>query len=193
MIQSPAIAIPSLQGKVSPEEWGVRVDLAACYRLVALFGWSDLVFTHITARVPGTTDQFLINPYGMLFDEITASSLVKVDFAPGPGGTTRATRVTVGVATAGFWIAPPVGHSDADHARILGRTDESVYAFVHEAFAAKNVDKLLLDGMHNDRARLRRLALHAITVGDRERAGVGRELHESSAQWLAALTLELAE
>ena len=70
--------IPSLRDKASPEEWAVRVDLAASYRLVALFGWEDLVFTHITARVPGTTDQFLINPYGVFFDEITASSLVKI-------------------------------------------------------------------------------------------------------------------
>ncbi len=57
----------------------IRVDLAACYRLVALFGWDDLVFTHISARVPGEKEVFLINPYGMLFEEITASSLVKVD------------------------------------------------------------------------------------------------------------------
>lgn len=63
---------------MSDEEWAVRVDLAASYRLVALFGWDDLVFTHITAKVPGT-DHFLINPYGMTFDEITASSLVKID------------------------------------------------------------------------------------------------------------------
>ena len=71
--------IPLLRDKVSPEEWAVRVDLAACYRLVAHYGWEDLVFTHITARVPSTEDQFLINPYGMFFDEITASSLVKID------------------------------------------------------------------------------------------------------------------
>jgi len=71
--------IPSLRDKVSPEEWAVRVDLAACYRLVAHYGWEDLIFTHITARVPSTEDQFLINPYGMFFDEITASSLVKID------------------------------------------------------------------------------------------------------------------
>jgi ribulose-5-phosphate 4-epimerase/fuculose-1-phosphate aldolase len=61
------------------DERALRVDLAACYRLVALFGWDDLVFTHISARVPGGGDAFLINPYGMLFEEITASSLVKVD------------------------------------------------------------------------------------------------------------------
>jgi ribulose-5-phosphate 4-epimerase/fuculose-1-phosphate aldolase len=73
------LSIPSLQGRVDAAEWQVRVDLAAAYRLVALFGWDDLVFTHLSARVPGTEDQFLINPYGLLFDEVTASSLVKVD------------------------------------------------------------------------------------------------------------------
>lgn len=71
--------IPSLKGKVSPEEWQTRVDLAAAYRLVALFGWDDMVYTHITAKVPGPEHHFLINPYGMMFDEITASSLVKLD------------------------------------------------------------------------------------------------------------------
>ena len=57
----------------------VRCDLAACYRLFVKFGWTDLIFTHLSARVPGTTDQYLINPYGLLFDEITASNLIKVD------------------------------------------------------------------------------------------------------------------
>ena len=64
---------------VSAAEWQVRVNLAAAYRLVALYGWDDLVFTHISARVPGPEHHFLINPYGMLFEEITASSLVKID------------------------------------------------------------------------------------------------------------------
>ncbi len=73
------LEIPSLRDRVPPDEWAVRVDLAACYRLVARYGWEDLVFTHITARVPGSEDQFLINPYGVFFDEITASSLVKID------------------------------------------------------------------------------------------------------------------
>src|SRR5213075_3279908 len=71
--------IASLQKVVSEAEWNLRVDLAACYRLVALYGWSDLVFTHISARVPGPEHHFLINPYGLLFEEITASSLVKID------------------------------------------------------------------------------------------------------------------
>src|SRR6202012_536417 len=67
-----------IQKLVSAEEWQLRVDLAACYRLVALYGWSDLIFTHITARVPGPEHHFLINPYGLMFDEITASSLEAV-------------------------------------------------------------------------------------------------------------------
>src|SRR6516162_7989399 len=62
-----------------PDEHAIRVDLAACYRLVARYGWDDLIFTHISARVPGPEHHFLINAYGMTFDEITASSLVKVD------------------------------------------------------------------------------------------------------------------
>src|SRR5829696_8319536 len=65
--------------KVSDAEWQLRVDLAACYRLVAHYGWDDLIFTHVSARVPGEGHEFLINPYGMTFDEVTASSLVKVD------------------------------------------------------------------------------------------------------------------
>jgi ribulose-5-phosphate 4-epimerase/fuculose-1-phosphate aldolase len=71
----------SVREQVSPEEWEMRVALAAAYRLVAHFRWDDLVFTHISARVPGADHHFLINPYGMLFEEITASSLVKVDLA----------------------------------------------------------------------------------------------------------------
>ncbi len=70
--------VPSLDGKVCAEEWQTRVDLAAAYRLVAHFKWDDLVFTHLTARIPGTS-HYLINPYGLMFDEITASSLVKID------------------------------------------------------------------------------------------------------------------
>jgi ribulose-5-phosphate 4-epimerase/fuculose-1-phosphate aldolase len=66
---------------VSDEEWQARVNLAACYRIIAMYGWDDLVFTHISARVPGPEDHFLINAYGMLFEEMTASSLVKVDLA----------------------------------------------------------------------------------------------------------------
>jgi len=68
-----------IRDHVSDDEWQLRVDLAACYRLIALYGWDDLVFTHISARVPGPDEHFLINAYGLLFEEMTASSLVKVD------------------------------------------------------------------------------------------------------------------
>lgn len=74
-----ALSIPSCRHRVSAEEWQTRVDLAAAYRLVAAFHWDDLVFTHISARVPGIENEFLINPYGLLFDEITASSLIRID------------------------------------------------------------------------------------------------------------------
>lgn len=69
----------TIRDQVSAEEWQVRTDLAACYRAIALYGWDDLVFTHVSARVPGPDEHFLINAYGMMFEEITASSLVKVD------------------------------------------------------------------------------------------------------------------
>jgi ribulose-5-phosphate 4-epimerase/fuculose-1-phosphate aldolase len=69
----------TVQQTVSQAEWQLRVDLAACYRLIAMHGWDDLVFTHVSARIPGPEHHFLINPYGFMFEEITASSLVKVD------------------------------------------------------------------------------------------------------------------
>ncbi|PHQ69722.1 MAG: class II aldolase [Sneathiella sp.] len=74
-----SVSTSSLRNNVSEEEWKIRVDLAAAYRLVALHGWDDLIFTHISARLPGDDNHFLINPYGMMFEEITASSLVKID------------------------------------------------------------------------------------------------------------------
>src|SRR5438552_10655626 len=73
-------AVPTkLTNQVLEAEWQARVDLAAAYRLVALYNWDDLIFTHISARVPGGEHHFLLNPYSMMFDEVTASSLVKVD------------------------------------------------------------------------------------------------------------------
>jgi len=75
------LMIRSVKPHVTAEEWAVRTDLAAAYRAVAMYGWDDLVFTHLSARVPGPGHHFLINPYGMMFEEITASSLVKIDLA----------------------------------------------------------------------------------------------------------------
>jgi len=78
------VEIPPMQDKVDPEEWKIRVDLAAAYRLVAYFGWDDLIFTHLSARVPGPEHHFLLNPYNLMFEEVTASSLVKVDMSGNP-------------------------------------------------------------------------------------------------------------
>lgn len=72
---------PEVQHTISPEEWALRQDLAACYRLFVKYGWTDLIFTHLSARVPGEPHHYLINPYGLLFQEITASNLIKVDFS----------------------------------------------------------------------------------------------------------------
>jgi ribulose-5-phosphate 4-epimerase/fuculose-1-phosphate aldolase len=75
---------PTVREQVSAEEWAIRVDLAAAYRLVALYGWDDIIFTHLSARVPGPDHHFLINPYNLMFEEITASSLVKIDVDGNP-------------------------------------------------------------------------------------------------------------
>ena len=76
--------VDSVKDQVTPEEWAIRVDLAAAYRLVAAYGWDDLIFTHLSARVPGPEHHFLINPYQLMFEEITASSLVKIDVVGQP-------------------------------------------------------------------------------------------------------------
>ncbi|MCW6531138.1 class II aldolase/adducin family protein [Sphingomonas sp. MMSM20] len=93
--------LASVESKLNyvPGEWEARVDLAAAYRLVALYGWDDLIFTHLSARVPGPEHHFLINPYDMMFEEITASSLVKIDVEGNPVGAT-----THPVNPAGFTI-----------------------------------------------------------------------------------------
>lgn len=106
--------IPSLEHQVSPEEWQLRVDLAAGYRLVAAYGMSDLVFTHISVRLPGPEHQFLINPYGMLFDEITASSLVRVDMQCNKLGDSP-----FPVNPAGFTIHSAIHQARADAGCVL--------------------------------------------------------------------------
>jgi ribulose-5-phosphate 4-epimerase/fuculose-1-phosphate aldolase len=94
---APAMPPPGFDG--SEEEWNTRVDLAACYRIIAHYGWDDLIATHISARVPGEDDAFLINDFGLLFEEITASSLVKVSLSGEVLG-----RVDRKVNPAGFTI-----------------------------------------------------------------------------------------
>ena len=95
------LQIPSMRERVSREEWATRCDLAACYRLVHHFGMDDLVYNHISARVPGEEGHFLINAYGMTYDEITASSLVKIDFE---GNVVQDSGTGLGINRAGFVI-----------------------------------------------------------------------------------------
>ena len=108
MHADPAL-IRSVKAQVPPEEWAVRTDLAAAYRAVAMYGWDDLVFTHISARVPGPEHHFLINPYGMMFEEITASSLVKVDLAGA-----KVTQSPFEINPAGFTIHSAVHEARED-------------------------------------------------------------------------------
>jgi ribulose-5-phosphate 4-epimerase/fuculose-1-phosphate aldolase len=109
-----AAKILSVRDNVSAEEWQIRVDLAACYRLVAMYGWDDLVFTHISARVPGPEEHFLINAYGLMFEEMTASNLVKVDLA---GNIVMETPSPINPA--GFTIHSAVHEARRDIACVL--------------------------------------------------------------------------
>ena len=81
MVENGLLKIESMQGRCSAAEWQARVDLAACYRLVAIYGMSDMMANHVSAHVPGEPGAFLINAYGMMYEEITASSLIKIDHA----------------------------------------------------------------------------------------------------------------
>ncbi|WP_265569810.1 class II aldolase/adducin family protein [Sphingomicrobium nitratireducens] len=133
-----SVEVPSLEGKVSDEEWKVRVDLAAAYRLIAHFGWDDLIFTHLSARVPGPEHHFLLNPYNLTFDEITASSLVKVDkdgmpvgetpFATNPAGFTIHSALHMGVED-----AHAVMHLHTAHGMAVSAQEEGLLPLTQHA------------------------------------------------------------
>jgi len=106
----------SMREQVSRDEWATRVDLAACYRLVHHFGMDDLVYNHISARVPGEEGHFLINAYGMTYDEISASSLVKIDF---DGKVVQDSGTGYGVNLAGFVIHSAVHRGRSDVACVI--------------------------------------------------------------------------
>jgi ribulose-5-phosphate 4-epimerase/fuculose-1-phosphate aldolase len=158
-LASIAPAARSIRDQVSEEEWALRVDLAAAFRLVAYYGWDDLIFTHLSARVPGPEHHFLINPYTHMFDEITASSLVKID--------THGNRVMEArqpVNKAGFVI-----HS-AIH---MGREDAAAVMHLHTPHgqAVSAMDEGLLP--HTQTAMI---ALHDVAYHDFE--GIAMDLDE---------------
>ena len=152
-------AAPSVRDRVSEKEWQQRVDLAAAYRLVALYGWDDLIFTHLSARVPGPEHQFLINPYNLMFEEMTASALVKVD---SEGNKVMDTDAPVN--RAGFVI-----HS-AVHA---GREDAAAVMHLHTPYG--QAVSAMKDGLlpHTQTAMI---AGHDIAYHDFE--GIATELDE---------------
>ncbi|KAI3589079.1 Aldolase related to tricarballylate utilization [Cupriavidus sp. U2] len=112
MTKPGVLNIPSMRGQCSEAEWQARVDLAACYRLVELYGMADMMANHISVRVPDEEDAFLINPYGMMYEEITASCLIKVDHAGKILSTPDFGPLNYGVNKAGYVI-----HSAVHHAR----------------------------------------------------------------------------
>ena len=110
------VNIPSLRSRVSAEEWQARVDLAACYRLIAHFGMNDLIYNHATTRVPGEEGHFLINAYGYAYEEVTASSLVKIDF---DGKVVLDSGTGYGINQAGFVIHSAVHRGRQDVACVI--------------------------------------------------------------------------
>jgi ribulose-5-phosphate 4-epimerase/fuculose-1-phosphate aldolase len=137
-----SVEIPSLRGKVSDEEWKIRVDLAAAYRLVAHYGWDDLVFTHLSARVPGPEHHFLLNPYNLMFEEVTASSLVKVGldglavghspFPTNPAGFTIHSAIHMAREDARAVI-----HLHTPHGQAVSAQDEGLLPITQTAMAIR--------------------------------------------------------
>ncbi|MBF0665160.1 MAG: class II aldolase/adducin family protein [Brevundimonas sp.] len=131
----------SVKDQVSPEEWSLRVDLAAAYRLVALYGWDDLIFTHLSARIPGPEHHFLINDYTLMFEEMTASSLVRIDLdgakvGDGPGAVNRAGFVIHSAIHAAREDATAVIHLHTPQGQAVSAMKEGLLPFTQTAMIA---------------------------------------------------------
>ena len=167
---------------VDPQEWEVRCDLAAAYRLIAHYGMDDLIYTHLSARLPGRDHRFLLNPYGLMFDEITASSLVAVD----PDGHAIEREDESKINNAGFTIHSAV-HMSRDDAHCVMHTHTTagmaVAAQEPGAFAAQpDVDGLFFG----------RVAYHdyeGIATDLDERARLIRDLGREATRWSCATTV----
>src|SRR5260221_8330638 len=128
MADGSVAGLRSLKGQVSEDEWKARVDLAALYRLVAVHGWDDMIYTHISGRVPGPEHHFLINPFGMFFGEITASSLVKVDLK---GNILQETPYFINPAGFTIHSAVHMAREDAHYVMHL-HSDQGVAVSTHD-------------------------------------------------------------
>ena len=170
------ISASAVKGRVSAEEWGARVDLAACYRLLAHFGMSDLIYNHATVRVPGTADELLINPYGYMYEEITASSLVRINLA---GEVTFNPDPSHGINHAGYVVHSAV-HSVRHDARCVIHTHS-------RAGMAVSALKCGLLPLTQTAMRFGHMAYHdyesvAVDLGERER--LARDLGDTDAMIL---------
>ena len=162
-----SVDIPSLEGKVSDDEWAIRVDLAAAYRMVAAYGWDDLIFTHLSARIPGPEHHFLLNPYQLMFEEVTASSLIKVDvhgnpveptpFITNPAGFTihSAIHMAREDAQAVMHLHTPAGQAVAAHYEgLLPLTQTAMLLRGDIAFHDYEVDEVDIDERERQVANL---------------------------------------
>lgn len=162
--------IPSMKDQVSAQEWAVRVDLAAAYRLVALFGWDDLVFTHISAKIPDE-QAFLINPYGLGFDEITASSLVKINLQGEKLGETP-----FDINPAGFLIHSAIHEAREDAGCVLHTHSINGVAVATQRHGLLPVTQFSVSLMHT-------LAYHdyeGLALNDEERPRLVSDLGDNS-------------
>ena len=149
---------------VSAEEWAIRVDLAAAYRLVALYGWDDLIFTHLSAHIPGPEHHFLINPYNLMFEEITASSLVKIDidgnavgetpYVTNPAGFTIHSAVHMGRED-----AQAVLHLHTPHGQAVSAMRFGLLPHTQTAMIAADVAYHDFEGIATDLGERERLVL----------------------------------
>jgi ribulose-5-phosphate 4-epimerase/fuculose-1-phosphate aldolase len=155
------LKFPSVRHLVSEAEWQTRVDLAAAYRLVALFGWDDIIFTHLTAKIAGT-DHFLINPYGVMFDEVTASSLVKVNLQ---GEKVMASKYDI--IPAGFLI----------HSTVHAARPDAHYVMHYEGIALQDAERVTLARDLGDKQFLM-LRNHGILTTGRSAADAFLALHK---------------
>ena len=169
------LKIPSMKDRCSPEEWQARIDCAACYRLVDLYGMSDMMANHISVRVPGE-EAFLINPYGMMYEEITASCLIKVDLAGNILSRPDFESLDYGINKAGYVI----------HSAIHAARHEIACVIHTHAFASMAVSALQCGLLPITQTAMRFLKIgyheyEGVVLNDSEKDSLVRDLGQGEA------------